>query len=95
MFERYFDRFSNSFATRGSRTAANGHACAHAFSDASDRRENMNSLLSLDTALAVSIFAVLRLLVIRLSLVIVSVISVIGVIIGRTTNKRPCLASAS
>ena len=81
MFERHFNRFDTRFDARGSRCADNACACA-------DTADSI-SLLSLDTVLAVSIFAVLRLIIIRL----VSLISV-GVIVGGTASKRPRLASA-
>ena len=92
MFERYFNSFNTRFDDRGSRTAANESACANSDS----RRENSIILLSLDTVLAVSIFAALRLIVIRLiSLVSVIVVSIIGILVGSTASARPRLASAN
>ena len=93
MFGRFFDSFNTRFATRGSRSAVNGHARMYSCSDCACA-ENMNSLLNLDTVLAVSIFAALRLIVIRL----VSLISLIGLIIVRiiigAPSQRPRLAAA-
>ena len=94
MFGRFFDSFNTRFATRGSRSAVNGHARMYSCSDCACA-ENMNSLLNLDTVIAVSIFAALRLIVIRL----VSPISLIGLIIVRiiigAPSQRPRLAAAS
>ena len=93
MFGRFFDSFNTRFATRGSRSAVNGHARMYSCSDCACA-ENMNSLLNLDTDIAVSIFAALRLIVIRL----VSLISLIGLIIVRiiigAPSQRPRLAAA-
>lgn len=93
MFGRFFDSFNTRFATRGSRSAVNGHARMYSCSDCACA-ENMNSLLNLDTVIAVSIFAALRLIVIRL----VSLISLIGLIIVRiiigAPSRRPRLAAA-
>lgn len=93
MFGRFFDSFNTRFATRGSRSAVNGHARMYSCSDCVCA-ENMNSLLNLDTVIAVSIFAALRLIVIRL----VSLISLIGLIIVRiiigAPSQRPRLAAA-
>ena len=93
MFGRFFDSFNTRFATRGSRSAVNGHARMHSCSDCACA-ENMNSLLNLGTVIAVSIFAALRLIVIRL----VSLISLIGLIIVRiiigAPSQRPRLAAA-
>lgn len=93
MFGRFFDSFNTRFATRGSRSAVNGHARMYSCSDCACA-ENMNSLLNLGTVIAVSIFAVLRLIVIRL----VSLISLIGLIIVRiiigAPSQRPRLAAA-
>ena len=93
MFGRFFDSFNTCFATRGSRSAVNGHARMYSCSDCACA-ENMNSLLNLDTVIAVSIFAALRLIVIRL----VSLISLIGLIIVRiiigAPSQRPRLAAA-
>ena len=83
MTGRRFNRFSNSFTSRGSRFAASFGACNNGES------ENFStvSLLSLDTALAVSIFAALRLIVIRL-------VGVILVLIRGDKAKRPCLSAS-
>ncbi len=86
-----FDRFFNRFDTRSSRGfhAVANEAVRESFRSAASAAsaENMNSLLSLDTVLAVSIFAVLRLIIIRL-------IGVILVLIGSTAHERPCSAAA-
>lgn len=86
-----FDRFFNRFDTRSSRGfhAVANEAARESFRSAASaaRAENMNSLLSLDTVLAVSIFAVLRLIIIRL-------IGVILVLIGSAAHERPCSAAA-
>ncbi|MGI6027612.1 MAG: hypothetical protein ACOX7G_11670 [Candidatus Scatomorpha sp.] len=96
MFERYFNSFNTRFDDRGSRTAANESACAFSAANSDSRRENSIILLSLDTVLAVSIFAALRLIAIRLiSLVSVIVVSIIGVLVGSTASTRPRLASAN
>ena len=93
MFGRFFDSFNTRFATRASRSPVNGHARMYSCSDCACA-ENMNSLLNLDTVIAVSIFAALRLIVIRL----VSLISLIGLIIVRiiigAPSQRPRLAAA-
>ena len=93
MFGCFFDSFNTRFATRGSRSAVNGHARMYSCSDCACA-ENMNSLLNLDTVIAVSIFAALRLIVIRL----VSLISLISLIIVRiiigAPSQRPRLAAA-
>ena len=95
----HFDRSFNSHCNRGSHSAVNSPARTTANGGSCERCANMISLLSLDTALAVSIFVALRLIVIRLvsliSLVVVSIISIIRVIIGFTPPKRPVLASAN
>lgn len=81
MFERSFASANNRCFGRGSRRMANTCACAHA---------NHNiCLLSLDIALAVSIFAALRLIVIRLIGLVIS-----GVIVPGAVLMRPPLASA-
>lgn len=94
MFERHFNSFNTRFDDRGSRTAANESACAFSAANSDSRRENSIILLSLDTVLAVSIFAALRLIVIRL----VSLISLISLIIVRiiigAPSQRPRLAAA-
>lgn len=99
MFERYFNSFNTRFDDRGSRTAANESACAFSAANSDSRRENYIILLSLDTVLAVSIFAALRLIVIRLislvSVIVVSVVSIIGVLVGSTASARPRLASVN
>lgn len=95
MSGRRFNSFNTRFDDRGSRTAAAESNCARFASGSADSRENSIILLSLDTVLAVSIFAALRLIVIRLvSLISVIVVSVIGVLAGGAASKRPRLASA-
>lgn len=72
-----FDRSFNSHCNRGSYSAVNSPARTTANGGSCERRANMISLLSLDTALAVSIFVALRLLAIRLiGLIIVLVGSI-------------------
>ena len=86
-----FDRFFNRFDTRSSRGfhAVANEAARESFRSAASaaRAENMSSLLSMDTVLAVSIFAVLRLIIIRL-------IGVILVLTGSVAHERPCSAAA-
>lgn len=81
MFGRSFANTDNRCFGRGSRRMANTCACA-------DFNHNI-CLLSLDTALAVSIFAALRLIAIRL----VSIIAV-GVIVPGSSPERPALVPA-
>ena len=99
MFERNFNRFFNSFTTRGCYAEGTFRASERTSCDNTARCENTVNLLSLGTVLAVSIFVALRLIVICLvsliSLVVVSIISIIRVIIGFTPPKRPVLASAN
>lgn len=93
MFGRFFDSFNTRFATRGSRSAVNGHARMYSCSDCACA-ENMNSLLNLDTVIAVSIFAALRLIVIRLvSLIRLISLIIVRIIIG-APSQRPRLAAA-
>ncbi len=66
MFERYFNRFN----TRGSMACSTESASASS-SCASYNKDNSALLLSLDTVFAVSIFAVLNLIIIRLLSVII------------------------
>ena len=80
MFKSFCNRFNTSMS-RGCAFAANSSA----------RTENMNSLLSMDTVIAVSIFAALRLIISLIGLII----RVIGVIIGNLISLRPDLAPAS
>lgn len=80
MFKSFCNRFNTSMS-RGCAFAANSSA----------RTENMNSLLSMDTVIAVSIFAALRLIISLIGLII----RVIGVIIGNSISLRPDLAPAS
>lgn len=65
-----FERFFNSFNTRGSRASVCESASASA-SCASYNKDNSALLLSLDTVFAVSIFAALNLIIIRLISVII------------------------
>lgn len=78
MTERRFNRFFDTCTSRGSRFAAT--SCAR--NESACENNNSISLLSLDTALAVSIFAVLRLVL----------ISLVGLIIIRAPQARPGLA---
>lgn len=80
MFKSFCNRFNTSMS-RGCAFAANSSA----------RTENMNSLLSMDTVIAVSIFAALRLIISLIGLII----RVIGVIIGNLIPAQPDLAPAS
>ena len=80
MFKSFCNRFNTSMS-RGCAFAANSSA----------RTENMNSLLSMDTVIAVSIFAALRLIISLIGLII----RVIGVIIGNLISAQPDLAPAS
>ena len=80
MFKSFCNRFNTSMS-RGCAFAATRYA----------RTENMNSLLSMDTVIAVSIFAALRLIISLIGLII----RVIGVIIGNLISLRPDLAPAS
>lgn len=68
--QNMFERFTNRFNTCGSRANANESASASA-SCASYNKDNSALLLSLDTVFAVSIFAVLNLIIIRLLSVII------------------------
>ena len=96
MFERNFNRFFNSFTTRGCYAEGTFRASERTSCDNTARCENTVNLLSLGTVLAVSIFAALRLIVIRLiSLVSVIVVSIIGILVGSTASARPRLASAN
>ena len=65
-----FERFFNSFNTRGSRANANESVSASS-SCTQYAKANTALLLSLDTVFAVSIFAVLNLIIIRLLSVII------------------------
>lgn len=65
-----FERFFNSFNTRGSRANANESASASS-SCTQYAKANTALLLTMDTALAVSIFAALNLIIIRLISVII------------------------
>lgn len=80
MFKSFCNRFNTSMS-RGCAFAANSSA----------RTENMNSLLSMDTVIAVSIFAAIRLIISLIGLII----RVIGVIIGNLISAQPDLAPAS
>ena len=80
MFKSFCNRFNTSMS-RGYAFAANRSA----------RTENMNSLLSMDTVIAVSIFAALRLIISLIGLII----RVIGVIIGNSIPAQPDLAPAN
>ena len=100
----HFDRSFNSQCNRGSHSAVNSPARTTANGGSCERRANMISLLSLDTALAVSIFVALSLALIIIRLisvlvlicVLVCIIAVLSVVIILVrTPQRPRLASAS
>ena len=94
MFERFFNRNNACNSTRGFSAEGTQRVCACCAAQS----ENMNSLLSLDTALAVSIFVALSLalIIIRLISVLVCIITVLSVVIILVrTPQRPRLASAS
>ena len=81
-----FDRFANRFNPCGSCAAANESVSASSFcTRAHSQRVNTALLLTMDNACALSIFAILRLIVIRL----------LGVIIILRSNfSRPVWALA-
>ena len=94
MFGRFFDSFKTRFATRGSRSAVNGHARMYSCSDCACA-ENMNSLLNLDTVIAVSIFAALRLIIIRIARIAASIIVLVAaVVVARRSNTEPGMVPA-
>ena len=94
MFGRFFDSFNTRFATRGSRSAVNGHARMYSCSDCACA-ENMNSLLNLDTVIAVSIFAALRLIIIRIARIAASIIVLVAaVVVARRSNTEPGMVPA-
>lgn len=66
-----FDRFANQFHTCGSCAAANESVSASSCARANSQRVNTALLLTVDNAFALSIFAVLRLIIIRLLGVII------------------------
>ena len=80
-----FERFANRFNTCGSCAAANESVSAFSFCARAAKRVNTALLLTVDNAFALSIFAILRLLVIRLLGVI---------IILRSVFSRPVWALA-
>lgn len=100
MFMNSFDRNNSSFCTRG--FCAEGSRRAY---NANNAHSASALILSLDTALAVSIFVALALIIVSLvsllglivlASVVIVLISVISVIIIRfTAVLRPCLATAS
>ena len=95
MFERYFNSFNTRFDDRGSRTAANESACAFSAANSDSRRENSIIMLSLDTALAVSIFAALRLIIIRIARIAASIIVLVAaVVVARRSNTEPGMVPA-
>ena len=61
-----FERFANRFNTCGSCAAANGSASASSFCARAAQRANTALLLTVDNASALSIFAILALIAIRL-----------------------------
>lgn len=75
-----FERFANRFNTCGSYAAANGSAFASSFCAGANmacaENNHNNLLLTMDTVSAVSIFAVLRLIIVRLLGVIILNINV-------------------
>lgn len=82
-----FDRFANRFNTCGSCAAANGSvSVSSSCARANSQRVNTALLLTMDNAFALSIFAALRLIMIRLLGVII-----IGIGSG---FSRPVWASA-
>ena len=100
MFERFFNRNNTCNSTRGFSAEGTQRVCACCAAQS----ENMNSLLSLDTALAVSIFVALCLALIIISLVgilelvrvLICILAVLSVvIIIAMAPQRPRLASAS
>lgn len=100
MFERFFNRNNACNSTRGFSAEGTQRVCACCAAQS----ENMNSLLSLDTALAVSIFVALSLALIIIRLisvlvlicVLVCIITVLSVVIILVrTPQRPRLVSAS
>lgn len=94
MFGRFFDSFNTRFATRGSRSAVNGHARMYSCSDCACA-ENMNSLLNLGTVIAVSIFAALRLIIIRIARIAASIIVLVAaVVVARRSNTEPGMVPA-
>ena len=66
-----FERFANCFNTCGSYAAANESVSASSSCDCAAQRVNTALLLIVDNAFALSIFAVLRLIIIRLLGVII------------------------
>ena len=80
-----FERFANCFNTCGSYAAANESVSASSSCDCAAQRVNTALLLIVDNAFALSIFSVLRLIIIRL----------LGVIIILSGNlSRPVWALA-
>lgn len=106
MFERFSKHNFNRFATRGFCAEGNCRACESAQSASFGEKVN-TLILSLDTALAVSIFAALALIIISVIgiIALVSLIALIAlavlvslitvVIIRRTTQTRPRQVSAN
>ena len=80
-----FERFANRFNTCGSYAAANESVSASSSCDCAAQRVNTALLLIVDNAFALSIFAVLRFIIIRLLGVI---------IILRGDSTRPVWALA-
>ena len=80
-----FERFANRFNTCGSYAAANESVSASSFCDCAAQRVNTALLLIVDNAFALSIFAILRLIICRLLGVI---------IILRGDSTRPVWALA-
>ena len=80
-----FERFANRFNTCGSYATANESVSASSFCDCAAQRVNTALLLIVDNAFALSIFAILRLIICRLLGVI---------IILRGDSTRPVWALA-
>lgn len=66
-----FERFANRFNTCGSYAAANESVSASSSCDCAAQRVNTALLLTVDNAFALSIFAILRLIICRLLGVII------------------------
>ena len=91
MTERRFNRFFDTCTSRGSRFAATSCAC----NESACENNNSISLLSLDTALAVSIFAALRLIIIRIARIAASIIVLVAaVVVARRSNTEPGMVPA-
>lgn len=83
-----FNRFANRVDTCGSCAAANGSSSASSFC-ANSRNTNTALLLTMDNVFALSIFAALFSIIIRLLAVIIDIISIFD-----SGFERPVLALA-